>query len=62
MNVENKKIVTVWNEKGALLPEVRNSIVNSFKSNTPIDESISDIFFYEVVENENDIRLIIKYI
>ena len=62
MNVENKKIVTVWNEKGALLPEVRNSIVNSFKSNIPIDESISDIFFYEVVENENDIRLIIKYI
>jgi hypothetical protein len=62
MNVENKKIITVWNERELLLPEIRNSIVNSFKLNLPIDESISDIFFYDVVENEKDIRLIIKYL
>jgi hypothetical protein len=55
-----KKIVIVWNERGALMECVRKAIIHSYVNNLALPEDVSDLFYYEVVEKETEARLIIK--
>lgn len=57
-----KNIKVVWNDRGQLLPLMRDAVVASYKNNEPLSEDVADLITYRIFETQNEVRLIIEFI
>lgn len=57
-----KKIVTVWNERPVLTDGIRAEVIAAHKEGRELSEEISDIIKVEVLEREEETRLIVSFV